>query len=106
MIKKYKKVWKYVVGKVEGDAKAYGATDWDNKTITINKKYHKSKWNHKSDVRKNKDGRANITDSILHEFEHKNHPKEHEKTVRKKTRKKFKKLSKKQKQKLLSKFNK
>ncbi len=105
MIKKYKKAWKYVVGKVEGDAKAYGATDFDKKTITINKKYHKSKWNHKS-IRKNKDGTANITDTIAHELMHKRHPKMWEKTVRKRTRKAMKKMGRKQKKKLLSKFNK
>ena len=82
---KKQSTWKFLVGKVKGDAKAYGATDFANKTIEINKKYHKSKWNHKPGVRKNKNGTANITDTILHETLHKNHPRMTEKGIRKLT---------------------
>ena len=103
---KKQSTWKFLVGKVKGDAKAYGATDFDKKTITINKKYHKSKWNHKPDVRKNKNGTANITDTIRHELDHRKHPRMTEKGIRKLTRKQMKKMGRKQKKKLLSKFNK
>lgn len=102
MNEKDKKIWKYVVKKTKG---YYGYTDFDKKEIAIDKKYHKSKGNHASDIKKNKDGTANILDTIVHEKMHSIHPKMHEKTVRKLTRKKVKKLSKKQKKKLYSKFN-
>ena len=103
MLKKDKKIWKFVVGKVP---KSYGETDFDTKTIKINKAYHKSKWNHGAGIRKNKDGTANITDSIEHEMEHKRHPRMWEKNIRKKVRKNYKKLGRKGKKKLLAKFNK
>ena len=94
------KAWKYKTTK----EKLYGFTDLNKKVIAVNKQHHKSKGNHKSDVKKNKDGSANLTDTILHETLHKAHPKAHEKTIRKLTRKRLKKLSKKAKQKLLNKF--
>lgn len=95
------KIWKYVVKKIPG---TYGETDWDKKIISVNKQYHKSKGNHRAGVRKNKDGSANITDTILHEIEHKNHPKMYEKNIKKLTRKRYKKLGRKSKQKLLAKL--
>ena len=85
--------------------KLYGITDLDKKTISINKQYHKSKGNHASSIRKNKDGSANLADTLVHEQLHAQHPKMHEKTVRKLTRKKVGKLSKKYKRKLYNKLN-
>ena len=103
MQKKHKDIWKYVVGKV---SKSYGETDLDKHIIKINKAYHKSKGDHKAGIRKNKDGTANITDTLLHETLHSKHPKMLEKNIRKLTRKKFKKLGRKGKKKLLDKIDK
>lgn len=102
MIKKDKKIWKYVKGKIKD---CYGETDDKKKVVKINKQYHKSKWNHGPAIKKNKDGTANLLDTETHELMHKSHPRMKEKTVRKKTPKKIKRMSKKQKEKIYSKFN-
>ncbi len=73
-------------------------TDFDKKTITINKKAHKGK-NHGNGVKKNKDGTASILDTTVHELMHAKHPNMLEKTVRKLTPKKVKKMTKKTKSK-------
>ncbi len=103
-MKKADKKWKYIVGKIRGDKSAYGETDTSKKKIIINKKFHKSKWNHAKGVRLNKNGTANITDSEVHELLHKAHPKAWEKTIRKKTRKRMKTLGRKEKQRINNKF--
>lgn len=94
-------IWKHVTGKKKG---SYGETDFNKKVITINKNYHKSKGNHGSGVKKNKDGSASILDTIVHEELHKRNPNMLERTVRKLTPKKVKKMSKKIKNKLYSKY--
>lgn len=96
------KAWKYKTTK----KKLYGETDLTNHVMEINKQYHKSKGNHASGIKKNKDGSANLLDSIEHEMLHKAHPKMREKNIRKLTRRKTKKLTKKTKSKLYAKFNK
>lgn len=98
---KDKDIWKHVVAKKKG---SYGETDFKKKTITINKQYHKSKGNHGPAVKKNKDGSANILDTITHEELHKTFPNKTEKQIRKLTPKKVKKMSKKIKNKLYSKY--
>lgn len=95
-----KDVWKYVTTK----KKLYGETELDKHVMAVNKKWHKSKGNHKPDIKKNKDGSANLADTIRHEIFHKQHPKAHEKTVRKMTRKWMKQAGKKKKAKLYSLF--
>jgi len=92
-------VWKFIKTK----RKLYGETDLDKHIIAINKQYHKSKGNHASGIKKNKDSSANLLDSIQHELNHKRHPKMREKNIRKLTRKQ--KLSKKRKAKLYKLFN-
>ena len=102
MQKKDRKIWKYVVKNIP---KTYGETDFGRKVVAVNKQYHKSKSNQPPQVRKNKDGSANLLDTIVHEaVVHKNHPNLHEKTVRKLTPKLIKRMSKKRKQKLYNKF--
>lgn len=93
--------WKFKTTK----KKLYGETDLAKHTISINKQWHKSRGNHASGIKKNKDGSANLADTIEHEFLHKQHPKMREKNIRKLTRKRLKKLSKKAKAKLYGKFN-
>lgn len=77
---------------------AYGMTDFGKKTVTINKKAHKGK-NHPKGTKKNKDGTANILDTLRHELLHVEHPKMLEKTVRKLTPKKVRRMTKKTKSK-------
>lgn len=98
------KKYKRKIGKVPGDKRAYGSTDWDKKVITINKANHKKK-SHGKGIRKNKDGTANMLDTMIHEEMHANHPKMHEKTVRRKTITKYKRLTREQKKKIYSRFS-
>ena len=92
--------WKYKTTNKRG---AFGETDFEKKTITINKKRHKSK-----NVRKltpNKDGSENLLTTIAHEFAHKNHPKiNSEKKIEKLARAMVSKMSPKRKAKLYRKF--
>lgn len=74
---------------------SYAETDFDKRTVTINKKRHRTKPLHKKRY-------AEIADTIRHEKFHIEHPKMTEKVVRKRTGKWIKKASKKQKQKLYS----
>ena len=98
---KDKKIWKHVIIKHKS---LYGETDFQKKTIGVNKAFHKSKGNHRGDIKKNKDGSASLIDSMIHEEIHAKHPKMLEKTVRKVTPRKVKKMSKKEKQKEYNKF--
>lgn len=70
--------WKFKTdNKMRG---AYGETDYDKKTIRVNKKRHKSAKAQR--INKNAQGKESIIDTIVHEKLHAKHPKMHEKTVR------------------------
>ncbi len=101
MARKKKKGWKYVAKKLKG---SYGETDFDKKTITVDKNKHKKakKQSYKKRGFSKKD--ATLINTIVHEKMHSQHPKMHEKTVRRKTRKVVKKMGKKSKKKLYAKF--
>ncbi len=71
--------------KTDNKLKAFGETDWQKKTVRINKKKNK------------KTSKGELIDSIAHEKMHINHPKMKEKTVQKKTKQQVKKLNKGQK---------
>lgn len=101
MLKKDANIWKHVVAKKSG---LYGETDFKKKTVTVNKQYHKSKGDHADGIKKNKDGSANLLDTMVHEEMHKDHPKMHEKTVRKRTARKVKRLSRQSKNKFYNKY--
>lgn len=94
-------VWKRVFKKKKG---LYGETDFQHKTITVNKERHKSKGTHGNGIKKNKNGSASIIDTIVHEEMHSKHPKMHEKTVRRLTPRKLKVMSNKNKKRLYSKY--
>lgn len=81
----------------------YGETDYDTKTIKINKTRHKQKNNHPSGFKKNKDGTASLVDTVRHEMYHVKYPKATEKQVRKKTAKWMDKATPKMKKKLYQK---
>lgn len=93
--------WKYRAKKLKG---SYGETDFDKKTITVDKARHKKakKQTFKQRGFSKKD--ASLINTIVHEKMHQKHPKMHEKTVRRKSRKVVKKLSPKTKKKLYAKF--
>lgn len=92
-----KEIWKHVFKKKKG---IYGETDFEKKTITINKAKHKNIKKDKSIVKASR----TMIDTMVHEEMHKNHPKMHEKTVRKLTPKKVKRMSKRSKKKLYNKY--
>lgn len=96
MLTKDATIWKRVVGKVRG---GFGETDFDKKTIRIDKSKHKNKALY--DVPK-KD--SSLINTIVHEEMHRQNPKMTEKQVRKRTRLKVKKMSKKLKVKMYSKY--
>lgn len=84
---KARKKWKR---KVDNKMKDCGETDYDKKTIRVNKKVSK------------KEMRGGVLDTIVHEEMHKKYPNMKERTVRKKTPKKVAKLYPKAKKKLYS----
>ena len=90
--------------KVKNDAKlrgAYGETDFDKKTIRINKAKHKKKGVKR--ITPNKDGSENMAMTILHEAMHAKHPKKGEKAVENLARAMKSRMSPKQKKRLYSK---
>jgi len=101
-MKKNKNKWKYKIdNKMRG---AYGETDYDTKTIRINRKAHKKDTAHKKWSKSIPKKDRTLLNTIVHEFMHKDHPKMHEKTVRKETRKKIERLSPAQKKAFYAKF--
>ena len=86
MVKKSKKKgWKYVV---KNKGKIFGETNYEKKTISINKKEHakakkvkKGAWKKYGMAKKD----LSLINTLVHETRHKTHPKETEKTVRKKS---------------------
>lgn len=86
---KFTKSWKRVV---DNKMRSYGETDYDKKTISVNKK--KSK----------KEGPGELLDSIIHEELHAGHPKMKEKNVRKLATKKANKIGDKTKKRLYSRY--
>lgn len=81
---------------------AYGETDFEKKTIRINKKAHKRKSRKK--INPNKNGFESLIDTIAHELTHVRHPNMREKNVRKKTAAGIKKMGNKIKKRLYSKL--
>lgn len=95
-----RKKWKYKTdNKLRG---AYGETDFDTKTIRINKKRHKKTKRKSSYGIAKKDN--TLINTIVHEMMHKNHPRMHEKTVRKKTRLKVARMGQMAKRRMYKKF--
>jgi hypothetical protein len=93
-----KKKWKWVTdNKMKG---AYGETDFDKKTVKVNKKIHKNK-KVKMGIPK-KDG--TLLNTIVHEGLHVKHPKMTEKVVRKEARKVVNKMGTKAKKKAYGKL--
>lgn len=87
---------------------AFGETDYEKKTIKINKKLSRQAAKTKKGAWKKygmskKD--TSVINSIVHEKLHKNHPKMLEGTVRKKAHKLVSKMGRKAKAKLYSKFS-
>ncbi len=75
------KGWKMKVdNKMRG---AFGETDYEEKTVRINKKRHKNKQALKEFAKKDQ----SLLNTIAHELKHVKHPKMTEKNVRKETRK-------------------
>ena len=95
MQKKDEKIWKHIVGKVKG---GFGETNFQTKTIKIDKKKHKSK---KYKIAKKDDSLINTE---THELLHVQHPKKTEVEIRKLARLKVKKMSRKIKSKIYNKF--
>lgn len=83
--------WQY---KNDPKLKAYGETDYDKRTIRINKQRHKKKFKR---TNPNKDGSENLLDTIIHEDLHRKHPNMREKNVKKLAKAMKSKMSKKQK---------
>ncbi len=106
LLHKATKGWKFKVdNKLRG---AFGETDFDTKTVTINKKKHKDK---KMLVRERvynrlPNGTESILDTINHELGHVVNPKASEGIVEKKAKGSVKKLSPRQKKKLYGLFDK
>lgn len=89
--------WKYKINnRLRG---IDGQTDYDKKTITINKKKSVQPATSLSKAE------TTIINTIVHEMLHKDHIRMHEKTVRKIARERVKNMSEKQKAKLYSKFS-
>jgi len=98
-MKKKSKKWKYLVdNKLKG---AYGETDFEKKTVRVNKKRHKGKL---SKGFSKKEG--SLINTMVHEDLHVKHPKMAEKKVRKVAKKKVEKMGAKAKAKLRAKFKK
>jgi hypothetical protein len=77
---KWKRGWKrHIDNKMRG---AYGETDYNKKTIRINKARHQSP--NAKRIAKKKDGSESLINTITHEEMHAAHPKMHEGTVRRK----------------------
>jgi len=79
--------------KVNNKLKVFGKTDFDKRTISINKKKAKKS-----------PARGELLDSIVHEHTHARHPRMAEKTVRKVTATMLPTLSRKQKKKYYAKY--
>lgn len=78
--------------KVNNKMRDFGVTDFEKKTVTINKKLHaKAKANPKKYGLAKKD--TTLLNTIVHEKLHTKHPKMTEKAVRKLTRSKIEKMS-------------
>lgn len=93
------KQWKFKTdNKLRG---AYGETNFDTKTVLINKKKHKDKKMLKSERRYNRlpDGTESILDTIEHEKGHILKPKATERQVEKSAKTRVKKMSPQQKKK-------
>lgn len=84
---------------------AYGETDFDKKTIRINKKKHKATNKNTKRITPNKDGSENLLNTILHEAMHVKHPKLGERAVEKLARAMKTRMSPTQKQRLYSKVS-
>lgn len=100
------KRWKYKTdNKMRG---AFGETNFNTKTIRINKKKHTDKklLAKERHYNRNPDGSEKIIDTIVHELEHKRDPKATEKQVVKRAKKKTAKMSTLQKKKIYALFNK
>jgi hypothetical protein len=89
--------WTYKTGKVKG---GFGETDFNKKTITIDKAKHK-----RGSKTPNPDGSENKLVTMAHELMHKAHPDWSEKKVESKARKMRETLSKKAKQRIYAKFS-
>lgn len=98
-MKKQKKWKRRVSSKLRG---SYGETDFEKRTITINKTRHKSA-NARKDFPKQD---RSLINTIVHEETHRIHPRMTEKVVRKKARASVARMSKKQKSKWYSKYEK
>lgn len=85
--------WKYKTdNKMRG---AYGETDFEKKTVRINKKKHTNKKALKTERRynRNPDGSENMLDTIVHEMSHIANPKAGERKTEKRAKRITKKLS-------------
>lgn len=101
-MKSRKKGWTRTVdNKMRG---AYGETDFENKTIRINKKKSKERPLYKRPVNKGATKYPDVLATMVHEELHKNNPNATEKAVRKMERLKVVSMSKKQKQRTYSRF--
>lgn len=98
---KKQKSWRFKVGRVKG---GFGETNFDKKTITIDKAKHKKRGI--KHLTPNKDGSENMAITIQHELNHKRFPKKSEKEVERMARKTVGGMSRKRKAKLYSKFSK
>ena len=89
--------WRYITSK---NLKSFGETDYEKRTITINKNRH----NNKKALKKYPEKDRSIINTIVHEVAHKDHPNMNERNVRKLARKKVASMSRNQKTKLYNKF--
>lgn len=103
---KKKKGWKFTTNnKLRG---AYGETNFNKKTVQINKKKHKNKKALQKERRYNtlKDGTESILDTIGHELGHVANPNAGERKIAKRAKKGIKKLSTRAKKKMYRLFSK
>lgn len=83
---------------------AYGETDFDNKTIRVNKEKSKKSPLYKRPVTKGARKYPDVLATMVHEEYHKNHPKATEKETIKAERRTVKKMKPAQKKKLYSRY--
>lgn len=97
-----KRGWTHTVdNKMRG---AYGETDFENKTIRVNKKKSKERPLYKRPVNKGASKYPDVLATMVHEELHKDNPKMTEKDVRKAERAKVARMSSKEKKRVYSRF--
>jgi hypothetical protein len=101
-MKKKPTTWKY---KVDNRMKAFGYTDYDTKTIRVNKKKHEAAKKNPKYYRAYSKKELTLVNTVVHEDLHRKHPRMTEKDVRKKAKHIVERMSKSRRQAMYKKLS-